>query len=52
MSRGFTREEIALDAGISVNTVKSAVRKIYHKLGAVNQADAIRIASIRGILSS
>ncbi|MDR2102274.1 MAG: helix-turn-helix transcriptional regulator, partial [Treponema sp.] len=26
MSRGFTREEIALDAGISVNTVKSAVR--------------------------
>ncbi|MDR3167821.1 MAG: LuxR C-terminal-related transcriptional regulator [Treponema sp.] len=51
MSRGFTREEIALDAGISVNTVKSAARSLYSKLGAVNRADAIRIASARGILN-
>ncbi|MDR2103021.1 MAG: LuxR C-terminal-related transcriptional regulator [Treponema sp.] len=51
LSRGLTREEIALDGGISVNTVKSAIRSIYNKLGAVNRADAIRIASARGFLN-
>ncbi|MDR3139537.1 MAG: LuxR C-terminal-related transcriptional regulator [Treponema sp.] len=50
LSRGLTREEIALDGGISVNTVKSAIRSIYNKLGAVNRADAVRIAGARGLL--
>jgi LuxR family maltose regulon positive regulatory protein len=50
LSRGLTREEIALDGNISVNTVKSAIRSVYNKLGAVNRADAVRIAGAQGIL--
>jgi LuxR family maltose regulon positive regulatory protein len=44
LSQGLTREEIACTASISINTVKSAVRSIFNKLGAVNRADAVRIA--------
>jgi LuxR family maltose regulon positive regulatory protein len=52
LSQGLTREEIAGAASISPNTVKSAVRSIYSKLGALNQADAVRIAAEKGILFS
>lgn len=44
LSQGLTRDEIALNLNISVNTVKSILQNIYNKLGAVNSADAIRIA--------
>jgi LuxR family maltose regulon positive regulatory protein len=50
LSQGLTREEIAGLSSISINTVKSVIRSIYNKLGAVNRADAVRIASARGIL--
>jgi LuxR family maltose regulon positive regulatory protein len=50
LSRGLTREEIANAAAISPNTVKSAASSIYNKLGALNQADAVRIATEKGIL--
>jgi LuxR family maltose regulon positive regulatory protein len=50
-SQGLTMEEIAAVAAISINTVKSAARSIYNKLGAVNRADAIRIAATMGILT-
>jgi LuxR family maltose regulon positive regulatory protein len=50
LSRGFTREEIAADLDISINTVKSVIKSIYNKMGAVNRADAIRIAGSLGIL--
>ena len=50
LSRGLTREEIAESASISPNTVKSVTRSIYNKLGALNQADAVRIAAEKGIL--
>jgi LuxR family maltose regulon positive regulatory protein len=50
LSQGFTREEIAEASAISVNTVKSVIRSIYAKLGAVNRADAIRIAAGAGLL--
>jgi DNA-binding CsgD family transcriptional regulator len=36
--------------GISVNTVKKHVSNIYQKLGAVNRADAIHVASIGGLV--
>ncbi|MCL2373812.1 MAG: LuxR C-terminal-related transcriptional regulator [Treponema sp.] len=52
LSQGLTREEIAGAASISPNTVKSAVKSIYNKLGALNKADAVRIAAERGILSN
>ncbi|GHV90929.1 hypothetical protein AGMMS50268_14320 [Spirochaetia bacterium] len=50
LSQGLTREEIAAALNLSINTVKSNVRSIYIKLGAVNRADAIRIAAACGIL--
>jgi len=50
LSQGLTREEIAGEASISPNTVKSVTRSIYNKLGALNQADAVRIATEKGIL--
>jgi LuxR family maltose regulon positive regulatory protein len=50
LSQGLTREEIAGLSAISVNTVKSTIRSIYNKLGAVNRADAIRIATALGLV--
>jgi LuxR family maltose regulon positive regulatory protein len=50
LARGLGREEIAGEAGLSLNTVKGVIRVIYGKLGAINRADAIRIALDRGIL--
>jgi LuxR family maltose regulon positive regulatory protein len=49
LSRGLTRREIAESAALSINTVKSIIRSVYNKLGAVNQADAVRIATVLGI---
>jgi LuxR family maltose regulon positive regulatory protein len=48
--QGLTQDEIAQSVSKSVNTVKSVVKRIYEKLGAVNRADAIRIAMSRGLL--
>jgi LuxR family maltose regulon positive regulatory protein len=50
LSRGLTRQDIAGEAGLSVNAVKVNISAIYQKLGAVNRADAIRIAGSLGIL--
>jgi LuxR family maltose regulon positive regulatory protein len=50
LAHGFTREEIARISSISVNTVKSAIRNVYNKLGALNRADAVRKATAKGIL--
>ncbi|MCL2380058.1 MAG: LuxR C-terminal-related transcriptional regulator [Treponema sp.] len=50
LSQGLTMEEIAGAASISPNTVKSAVKSVYSKLGALNKADAIRAAAEKGIL--
>jgi LuxR family maltose regulon positive regulatory protein len=50
LSQGLTREEIASASSLSINTVKSVIRSAYNKLGAVNRADAVRIATARNIL--
>ncbi|MDR0568878.1 MAG: LuxR C-terminal-related transcriptional regulator [Spirochaetaceae bacterium] len=50
LSQGLTREEIADISALSVNTVKSVITSVYTKLNAVNRADAIRIATLAGIL--
>jgi LuxR family maltose regulon positive regulatory protein len=50
LSQGLTRTEIAENLLISVNTVKSVIRSVYNKLGAINQADAVRIAGALGII--
>jgi LuxR family maltose regulon positive regulatory protein len=51
LSQGLTRKEIAEASGISFNTVKSVIRGIYNKLGAINQADAVRITIASGLLA-
>lgn len=48
--QGLTREEIAEEKKIKISTVKSIIRSIYNKLGAMNRADAIRIAMESEIL--
>jgi LuxR family maltose regulon positive regulatory protein len=50
LSQGLTREEIAGASSISVNTVKSTIRIIYNKLGALNRVDAVRKAEAGGLL--
>jgi LuxR family maltose regulon positive regulatory protein len=52
LSQGLTREEIADDSAISINAVKSVISSLYAKLGAVNRADAIRIATNLGLLKT
>jgi LuxR family maltose regulon positive regulatory protein len=50
LSQGHTAEEIAENMGISDNMVKSVIRSLYTALGAANRADAIRIATAKGLL--
>lgn len=50
LAQGLTREEIAADQYLSINTIKTYISSIYNKLGAVNRADAIRIASINKMI--
>lgn len=48
--QGLTREEIAEAYGLSINTVKSTQKNIYNKLGALNSLDAVRIATMMGLV--
>lgn len=49
---GYSLDEIAKQNQISINTVKTHVQLLYSQLGAVNRADAIRIATSLGMLDS
>jgi DNA-binding CsgD family transcriptional regulator len=51
LSQGRTAEEIAAGLNSSVKMVKSAIRGLYTKLGAVNRTDAVRIATAKGLLT-
>lgn len=44
LSHGMSREEIASDLNLSVNTVKHMLQIVFDKLGAENTIDAVRIA--------
>lgn len=50
LAQGMTRDEVAAQLSISVNGVKKYLTNIYTKLGAINRADAIHIATVRGII--
>jgi LuxR family maltose regulon positive regulatory protein len=52
LSRGLTRQELAEDRNISINTIKGLIKSVYNKLGAINSADAVRIAVSIGILKN
>jgi len=52
MSHGLTREEIAESENISLNTVKSQIKNIYSKLGAINGMHAVSNAIEQGIINN
>lgn len=50
LSQGLTREEISECMNLTLNTVKSMLKQIFSKLGAINSVDAVRIAMIHKII--
>ncbi|MDR2136246.1 MAG: LuxR C-terminal-related transcriptional regulator [Treponema sp.] len=52
LSRGLTRVEIAETLSLSINTVKSVIRSVYNKLGAVNRSQAVQAAAESGLLKA
>ncbi|MDR2313461.1 MAG: LuxR C-terminal-related transcriptional regulator [Spirochaetaceae bacterium] len=50
LSKGFTWEEIAENEGLSIGAVKTTMKLLYKKLGALNGADAVRIATRRDLV--
>ncbi|GHT63415.1 helix-turn-helix transcriptional regulator [Spirochaetia bacterium] len=52
LSLGLTREKIAAEENVSLNAVKEIIKNLYTKLGALNRADAIRIATALGFLKN
>jgi LuxR family maltose regulon positive regulatory protein len=50
LSQGRTSEEIADAMRVSVKMIKSAIRRLYIKLGATNSAGAVRSATEKGLL--
>jgi LuxR family maltose regulon positive regulatory protein len=47
---GFTKSEIAAKQGLSINTVKMVIKKIFEKLDTHNVVDIIRIAVERNFV--
>lgn len=50
LRQGLNRNEIASAMDITIHAVKKHITGIYNKLGAVNRADAIYIATNKGII--
>ena len=50
LSRGMTRKEMAVNCYLSLSTINSILKNIYDKLGAVNAADALRIAKEKNLI--
>lgn len=43
ISYGKTRKQIAYETGLSLNTIKTYITRLYQKLGVVNAPEAVRI---------
>lgn len=50
LCHGLTREEMAVNRNLSVNTVKRMLQNIYIKLEAVNSLEAVRIATLKNLV--
>jgi len=51
VAQGFSNKQIALELGISINTVKDFISKILTKLSANDRTEAVVIAIKHGIIS-
>ncbi|MBX2817928.1 MAG: helix-turn-helix transcriptional regulator [Saprospiraceae bacterium] len=43
LAEGLSNHEMATHTGLSINTIKTHLKRIYKKIGARNRADAARI---------
>ena len=50
ITRGLTNEEIALQYGLSVPSVKTHIVKLFAKIGAANRTEAASIALRRHLV--
>lgn len=50
LADGWTQPQIATRMDIELDTVKTYLRRVYDKLGAVNGCNAVHLAHIRGLL--
>ena len=50
LALGITRQELAYQQGLSLNTVKSMIKNIYNKLTATNLMEAVSRARAQGLL--
>ena len=50
LSRGFTREEVARELRISMNTVKEHLKRLFATLGVRRVSHAVRVGFERGVL--
>ena len=50
LSQGLTRVEMADTMKLSINTIKSLTKQTFAKLGAINAADAVRIAIMNRLI--
>lgn len=50
ITQGMTNEDIAIRVYLSVNTVKSHIRRAYHKIGVTRRTQAVRWGAEHGML--
>ncbi|MDL2220687.1 LuxR C-terminal-related transcriptional regulator, partial [Eubacteriales bacterium OttesenSCG-928-N14] len=50
LSQGLNRDEMAQSMYVSPHTIKSMLKTVYNKIGAINSADAVRIAVSEGLI--
>ena len=50
LSRGATYEKVALELGVTINTVRTHVRSLYAKLGVQTKTRAVMVGLERGLL--
>jgi DNA-binding CsgD family transcriptional regulator len=51
VARGGTNRDVAADLGISIETVKTYLDRVYTKLGVTDRAAAVREGLHRGLIS-
>ncbi len=51
MANGYTNEEIALELGVSIETVKSHVKKMLARMNARNRCHLVTVGFLTGLLS-